>query len=212
MRKSNAKFSKQLIYSSIIIFTLSLIFAHAFSSSEYDWQKNTISQLAAQNYNLSWIMQIGFFSFGVLFLIGIVFRIKQSSKVQITDILLFFYGLAILLSGMFSAKPFIEGIPYSFVESGLHYAFALSAGMFLNLSVFACLLFSHSIKLRLFHFTFLMTIFISSLFVVLIKEEHLDISLGLMQRITYITGLVWLFMFFLKKARIETNSKLRQQL
>ncbi|MFH1534365.1 MAG: hypothetical protein ABIF80_00085, partial [Patescibacteria group bacterium] len=142
-------------------------------------------------------------------LIGIVFRIKQSSKVQITDILLFFYGLAILLSGMFSAKPFIEGIPYSSIESGLHYAFALSTGLFLNLSVFSHLLFSYTIKERLFHFVFLMTIFISSVFVVLIKEGRLDIPLGLIQRITYLTGLVWLFIYFLKRDRIETSNKLK---
>ena len=130
-------------------------------------------------------------------------------KVQITDILLLFYGLAILLSGIFSAKPFIEEIPYSLLESGLHYAFALSAGMFLNFTIFFHLIFSERTKERLFHLVFLMTIFISSMIIVLIKESELNAPLGLMQRITYLAGLIWLFIFFLKRDKIEIDNKLK---
>jgi hypothetical membrane protein len=205
----NFSISNKFIFVAIIIFTLCAIVAQIIAPIEYDWQNNTISQLAAQNYSSGWIMQLGFFGFGILFLIGIVLIIKQGSKVQITDILLLFYGLAILLSGIFSAKPFIEEIPYSLLESGLHYAFALSAGMFLNFTIFFHLIFSERTKERLFHLVFLMTIFISSMIIVLIKESELNAPLGLMQRITYLAGLIWLFIFFLKRDKIEIDNKLK---
>ncbi|MFA6392196.1 MAG: DUF998 domain-containing protein [Patescibacteria group bacterium] len=207
MKIDAMKLDAQLIYSSIIIFALCTIIAHIFSTSGYNWQNHSLSQLAAQNYSLAWIMQMGFFSFGILFTAGALLMIKNSRKVRVTDILIVFYGISVLLCGIFSSRPFAEGIPYSEIESGLHFAFAVSTGMFLNLSVFSSILTSKSINERLFHGAFLMTIFASSLFVILIRDGYLDASMGLLQRIIFFTGVIWLFIFFLKRDKIESGNK-----
>ncbi|MFA6272054.1 MAG: DUF998 domain-containing protein [Patescibacteria group bacterium] len=210
MKINTLKLDARLIYSSIIIFTICTFFAHIFSSARYNWQNHSLSQLAAQNYSLGWIMQMGFFSFGILFTTGIVLKICNSRKVQIADMLILFYGLSVLLCGIFSSRPFTEGIPYSEVESGLHYAFAVSTGMFLNLSVLSCILISKTVKERLFHGAFLMTIFISSLFVILIRDGYLNAPMGILQRIIFFTGVIWLFIFFLKRDKIESTDKPQQ--
>ena len=44
------------------------------------------------------------------------------------------YGLAILLSGVFSTEPFIEGVPYSPQEARLHSICATAAGAMLTLA------------------------------------------------------------------------------
>ncbi len=44
------------------------------------------------------------------------------------------YGLSILLAGIFSTEPFIEGVPYSLQEARLHSIFATSAGVMLTLA------------------------------------------------------------------------------
>jgi hypothetical membrane protein len=207
MKINTAKLGVQLIDSSIIFFALCTIVAHIFSSPQYNWQNHSLSQLAAQNYQLGWIMQLGFFSFGILFTIGIVLLINNSRKVSVTDVLLVFYGLSVLLCGIFSSRPFAENIHYSEVESGLHYAFAVSTGMFLNLAVLASILISKSIRDRLFHGAFLITIFISSLFVILIRDGYLDAPMGILQRIIFFTGVIWLFIFLHKRDRMIPETK-----
>ncbi|MFA6525085.1 MAG: DUF998 domain-containing protein [Patescibacteria group bacterium] len=207
MKINTLKLDTRLIYSAIIIFFFCTVFAHIFSSAQYNWQNHSLSQLAAQNYSLGWIMQLGFFIFGILFTAGVILKIKNSRKVRIVDMLVLFYGLSVLLCGIFSSRPFAEDVPYSEVESGLHYAFAVSTGMFLNLSVLASILTSRSVGERLFHGAFLITIFISSLFVILIRDGYLDAPMGILQRIIFFTGVIWLFIFFLKRDRIESDNK-----
>lgn len=204
MKNKIGKIGALLINASIIFFAVCTLAAHIFSSPQYNWQNHSLSQLAAQNYSLGWIMQIGFFWFGILFTAGMILKISDGKKIRVADVLLVFYGMSVLLCGIFSSRPFSEGIPYSEVESGLHYAFAVSTGMFLNLSVLASIMSSKNVKDRLFHGIFLMTIFISSLLVILIRDGYLNAPMGMLQRIIFFTGVIWLFMFLHKRDRIES--------
>jgi hypothetical membrane protein len=46
---------------STTLFLVFIIIAHIFSTDNYDWTKNTISDLGSQVYDRKLIMQIGFY-------------------------------------------------------------------------------------------------------------------------------------------------------
>ena len=46
---------------STALFVVFIIVAHIFSTDNYDWTKNTISDLGSQVYDRKLIMQIGFY-------------------------------------------------------------------------------------------------------------------------------------------------------
>ncbi|MCB0361850.1 MAG: DUF998 domain-containing protein [Bdellovibrionales bacterium] len=47
------------------LLTTSLFFAHASAPNDYSLKRNTISELAGQNYKYAWIMRSGFIGFGL---------------------------------------------------------------------------------------------------------------------------------------------------
>jgi len=48
---------------STTFFVLAIVVAHIFSTNNYDWTKNTISDLGSQGYDRKLIMQFGFLAF-----------------------------------------------------------------------------------------------------------------------------------------------------
>jgi len=104
------------------------------------------------------------------------------------------YGLAVLLSGFFSAAPFIEGVAYSVREDMLHSSFAQAAGVFFSIGIFYTLIVSPDPKEKLFHAIFLILVMGISMAFGLEENGIIHLGRGLIQRILYLVSFVWLLM------------------
>lgn len=136
--KSASVFSNLLArsyFSSVAYILVFIVLAHLLAPDEYVLYRNSISQLAGQGYDLAWVMRAGFIAFGILVLIAGVGRIGIDRGRVYREFPIMLYGLAILMSGIFSTNPFIEGVPYSEAEAQLHTVFATAAGVALSVGI-----------------------------------------------------------------------------
>jgi hypothetical membrane protein len=171
---------------STTLFVLFIIVAHIFSTDNYDWTKNTISDLAAQGYGRKLIMQIGFLTFGITLSFGIFIN---GFKWQSTPLLI--YGLCIALTGIFCTKPFIDIISYSKTHSMLHSIFAQIAGISFSIGILIQLFFTIDLSLKFIHISFfILVIGLSVTFGLLTNYQ------GITQRILYGISLLWLINYY----------------
>ncbi len=102
---------------STALFVLTIVVAHVFSTNNYDWTKNTISDLGSQGYDRKLIMQFGFLAFGLIFSAGIL---ANGLTWRTTPILI--YSLCVGLTGIFCTKPFFNvGSDHEFWELQLDF-------------------------------------------------------------------------------------------
>jgi len=153
----------------------------------YTWYLNSISQLAAQAYSRAWIMRAGFIGFGILVQVAGINRMRASGPWWYREIPIMLYGLAILLSGIFSAEPFLEGVSYSAAEAHLHGIFATVAGITLVAATLVYALTDEPVSRRRVHWIALLAISgISLLF------GSLTAVAGATQRVLWAVGFAWL--------------------
>lgn len=93
---------------SVGLFVGIIIIAHYFATNPYNWKANTISELAAQNYPYRWIMKIGFILFGGTLAVGIIHKLMNGNGILLTELPILIYGLAILVSGLYSTNPIVH--------------------------------------------------------------------------------------------------------
>jgi hypothetical membrane protein len=105
------------------IFVLAIVVAHIFSTNNYEWTKNTISDLGSQGYDRKLIMQFGFLAFGLILSAGIL---ANGLTWRTTPILI--YGLCVGLTGIFCTKPYFNLDNYSVTQSTIHSTLAQIAG------------------------------------------------------------------------------------
>ncbi len=182
----------RLILFSLFYFVAIIIVAHFFVPPEYHWAHNTVSDLAAQGLHYQWIMQLGFIGFGLLLNVGLISKSVSAKKIFYPDVLIMLYGLAVLLSGFFSAAPFLEGVSYSIQEDKLHSLFAQAAGVFFSLGILAYLITSPDPKEKLFHTVFLILVMGTSMLFGLEENGVIHIDRGLIQRTLYLVSFIWL--------------------
>jgi len=176
---------------SVVIFVVIIIIAHFFVPSSYDWKNNTISELASQNYSNKWIMKIGFILFGGVLSIGIASKSMYTKKLLIKEFLILIYGLSILVSGVFSTKPFVEGLDYSELESQIHSYCASIAGVSFSISLLIFGFSESKMNLKFTHYGFfIFVIGCSALF------GLLDSNVGIVQRIMYLGSFIWLLFYY----------------
>ena len=113
----------------VVFIIIALLAAHLLADDAYRWRLNSISQLGAQAYDRAWIMRVGFVGFGILIQAAAIRRIPLAGRFWFREIPIMVYGLTILLSGLFSAEPFLEGVRYSQQEAQFHGVFATTAGI-----------------------------------------------------------------------------------
>lgn len=183
---------KKTISLSVFYFVAAIIVAHFFVPSEYIWTQNTVSELASQGLPNQWIMQAGFIGFGLLLNLGFIQKFRIAKKVFLADVLIMLYGLAILLSGFFSTKPFIAGVNYSVQESNLHSFFAQAAGIFFSLGIFCRLIIVPTPKEKRAHAIFLLLVMGTSLAFGLSENGIILLGKGVIQRVLYLVSFVWL--------------------
>lgn len=171
---------------STALLALFILVAHIFSLDNYDWTKNTISDLGAQGYDRKLIMQIGFLAFGLtlafgLFLNGLTWRT--------TPILI--YGLCVALTGIFCTKPFIDLATYSRINSTLHSTFAQIAGVTFSIGILTQIFFTSDNNLKYTHFGFFVLVIGLSATFGLLKNYQ-----GISQRLLYLTSFIWLIKYY----------------
>ncbi|MCP4937373.1 MAG: DUF998 domain-containing protein [bacterium] len=184
----------KIIYFSVCYFIVVIFAAHFFMPPEYDWTQNTISDLAAQGLKYQWIMQLGFIGFGLLLNGGFVSKFISARTVFYPDVLIMVYGFAVLLTGVFSTEPFLEGVSFSIQEANLHSIFAQVAGVFFSIAILAYLISSPDPKSKLFHTIFLIFVIGISMVFGLAENEIIQLGRGLIQRTLYLVSFVWLLL------------------
>jgi hypothetical protein len=178
-------------WTSVCVFLGIIVLAHFFTSNPYDWKNNTISELASQKYQYRWIMKTGFILFGGILAIGIINKLMNGNGKLVTELPILIYGLAILISGLYSTKPIVDGIEYSELESKIHSYSAQIAGVALSIGLLIYGFTATNANLRIVHFvTFAFVIGFSALFGLM--NSHV----GLIQRIMYLGSFIWLIFFY----------------
>lgn len=171
---------------STILFMIIIIVAHIFAAANYDWTKNTISDLGSQGYEKKLIMQIGFLAFGLILVIGIYLN---GLTWRTTPILI--YGLCVALTGIFCTKPFLDLVTYSTKQSILHSAFAQIAGVTFSIGILTQLFFTTNKNLKYAHLIFFVLVIGLSVTFGLLKNYQ-----GIAQRLLYLTGFIWLVRYY----------------
>ncbi len=175
----------------VLVFVGIILIAHFASIKDYNWKINTVSELASQGYSRKWIMQIGFILFGLILLIGIANKIRLNTINYLIDIPIGIYGLAILLSGIYCTKPFVNGLGYSESESNIHSISATMAGIALSIGILASGIIETKSSIRLIHFAFLIFVMGMSVYFGISESNN-----GLIQKIMYLGSFCWLIKYY----------------
>lgn len=171
---------------STAVFMLSIVLAHIFSSNNYDWSKNTISDLGSQGYERKLIMQFGFLVFGLILSSGII---ANGLTWRTSPILI--YGLCVGLTGIFCTKPFFTTDNYSVSQATIHSTLAQIAGVAFTLGILLQLFYSVHKSEKWIHFVFfILVIGLSALF------GFTKIYQGIIQRLLYFTSFIWLIKYY----------------
>jgi hypothetical membrane protein len=171
---------------STALFIVFILVAHILSAENYDWTKNTISELGAQGYEKKLIMQIGFLAFGLTLTIGLILN-----RLSWQTIPILIYALSVALTGIFCTKPFTNTAIYSTTQSTLHSTFAQIAGISFSLGILTQLFFTQDNKTKYIHIAFFILVIGFSISFGLLKNYQ-----GIAQRLLYLASFIWLIKYF----------------
>lgn len=169
-----------------------IVMAHFFMPPVYSWTDNTISDLAAQRLDYQWIMQLGFIGFGVLLNGAFVKKFVAAGRVTWGDVPVMLWGVSMLITGFFSAAPFMAGVPYSVAEADMHSLFATLAGVFLTLGLVVNIFTAPTWQERVFHGVFVVLVVGISAVFGLAESGELALGKGLVQRVLWGVSFAWL--------------------
>jgi hypothetical membrane protein len=169
-----------------VFFVLVIVIAHIFSTNQYDWTKNTISDLGAQGYDRKQIMQFGFLVFGLTLSVGIL---ANGLTWRTTPI--FIYGVCVGLTGIFCTKPFFNLNDYSATQSTIHSVLAQVAGIAFTLGILLQLYYTDDKNEKWIHLLFFILVVGLSASFGLVKNYQ-----GIAQRLLYLTSFIWLVNYY----------------
>jgi hypothetical membrane protein len=179
-------FKNQYPVFATVFFVVVILLAHLLSPSSYEWSRNTISDLGAQGYSKNFVMRIGLVGFGGLLVAGVL----VNGPAPRTSLILL-YGAAILVTGVFCAKPFLPSAEWSTREHQLHSLFAQIAGVAFILAMLVSTFTSPSNGERWIHVLFVLLVSIcSGLFMFWTDRQ------GIAQRLLYLVSFIWLTRFY----------------
>ncbi|HSM72415.1 MAG TPA: DUF998 domain-containing protein [Anaerolineales bacterium] len=168
-----------------------IVLAHFFTPPGYNWTENTISELASQGHRYKGIMQTGLIGFGAILIFGVFTYFRRNSGSYFL-IFVAIYGLSIMLSGIYCTAPIDPDISFSVQESNLHSLFATIAGIGMSLGILWQVFASMNKRDRWIRIAFLVLIGgLSGLFG-LAENGILILDKGIVQRVLYLVGLIWL--------------------
>lgn len=149
LERCNGLFKMQLQHHLDSTFCVGNCVCLYFFYNNYDWTRNTISDLGSQDYDGKLIMQFGFLAFG-LTLTAVI--LLNSLTWRTTPILI--YGLCVGLTGIFCTKPFFNFDNYSASQATIHSALAQIAGVTFTLGILLQLFYSADKSEKWLHFIF----------------------------------------------------------
>jgi hypothetical membrane protein len=171
----------------VVWIVLAILIAHLLVPAPYAWTQDTISALAAQGYAQAWIMRLGFIGFGALVSIGAIRRVAANPRRYWPEIGILLYGLAVLLSGVFSTAPFQPSLDYSEPEARLHSIMATFAGITVSLAMLCCAMLEARRAPRIVHLSALALTLLLSMLLGSVPQVT-----GIAQRLLYLVGFGWL--------------------
>jgi len=174
----------------VAFFTVTIVLAHFFAPSEYNWMLNTISDLGSQQYKNAWLMRIGFIGFGVLLSTALLSSFIHAEEKNYSDLLIVVYALNVLMSGIFSTAPFTYSLTFSTGEDKLHSLFAQIAGIAFSFGILWHLSVYSNPNQKIINFVFFTLVIGFSALVGLSKKSVITIGLGLLQRGLYLVSFI----------------------
>lgn len=139
------------IYFAVIFLIVFIVISQLLTPKEYNWRVNTISELAAQNYNNKRFMQTGFIGFGILLCGSMIFNIFIKEQGFLKSLSIFIYAFSIGLSGVFCTQPFLKNVQYLRTEARIHSFLAQLAGVSFVTAILICMFESTEIKYKILH-------------------------------------------------------------
>lgn len=166
-----------------------------FSAEGYSIMANTTSQLGAQNTPNSWIMDWTFISLGIS---AIFAGIEIFNKHYFHLVLLFIFGIALSLTGIFKHAPIDLSLAYDIQEDEWHSIFASITGFAFTILAIASafVLQKRSDKIIAMGIGCLATL----LSILMFKVPEIQ---GVFQRGIFISSFAWLIYFFSNKGLIN---------
>jgi len=182
----------QLWRPAILVLALVIVMAHAIAPSFYSWRLRTISDLGSQGFPNAWLMRLGFLSFGLLLAASL--RVPAAGQaLSPVHLLVVGYGLAIAASGLWSAPPFLPGLPADAAQ-GLGHAIAANvAGLLLTLAMCASAFTSRKVADQMFDLGAFVVVCGLSLLFKLAQSGTVAVPPGIVQRLIFASGLAWLW-------------------
>ena len=178
------------LYTLAVALLLALILAaHAVAPDAYRWTQHTMSHLGAQGYERANIMRFGFVSYGALILVAAILKVAKAVRIAWPHTFIGIYGFAILLTGFFSASPFLPGAKSSVPEANLHSKFATLSGIAISTAMVAFAIMHRSSLPRIIDVVALvLTMLMSAAFF-----TFSDVA-GVFQRLLWLAGFAWLIL------------------
>ncbi|NIS80394.1 MAG: DUF998 domain-containing protein [Anaerolineales bacterium] len=187
------------LYTLAVAYIVPVLFtAHIIAPDTYDWTQHTISQLAAQGYGFSWVMDMGFIGFGALVLAAALRRLLLDPVNKWTEGPLLVCGLMFLLSSIFSTRPYIAGIPHSEIEASIHGIMGTLARITVSVSMLAYAIVDTPKNRRAVH-----AIFFASVIILNALLEILSFAQGTAQRVLVTAVLTWLVFIDMRRSRSQ---------
>ena len=184
---------KLKLFTFAVVYWILIIFvAHFFPPPGYDWTQNTISDLASQGHRYKWIMQLGLSGFGGLVVLAVIRTMIHARRMIPHSLPIALYGFTIFLSGIYCTTPINPSLSYSLNEAKLHSLFATVAGISLSLAIFWRIQTSKNRRELVAHILFFTAVIGFSALFGLAENQYVDVGMGIVQRLLYISGFVWL--------------------
>lgn len=184
------------------LFVIILLIAEYGAPEAYLWQFNTIGQLGGQNYPQSWLMNSGFLLFGFVLSIGIWMKFKKRNAYLIPELFVLGYALSLMISAYYQPRSFEEHLIYDRFEDSMNHLISSIAGISISLAIltFSLVTIDRKRKIRaLLALIVLIAISITKSFHNF-PEHH-----GLLQRVTYLIVLSWLWFDYPKIVPLSTD-------
>lgn len=174
---------------SLSIFVLFIVVSTGlafFSFEGYSILRNTTSHLGAQGSPHSWMMNMVFIALGTMS-IWITYR----SKIRYHQIVRAFFGISLLLTGLFQHAPLVEFVQADPLQDLMHSIFADTTGF-----SFTMLAIGHGIMSHGFQRSAAIIMAFASIIISIAMMAFPEI-MGLLQRIMFVSAFGWLF-FYMK--------------
>ncbi|MHA1961370.1 MAG: DUF998 domain-containing protein [Candidatus Thorarchaeota archaeon] len=176
---------------SVLYFLVIAIIAHLLTPLEYDWKRNSISELGAQQYQNKWVMQVGLSGFGITIALGSIFRLLELDPTWFVEVPVLVYAGSLMLTGVFCAKPFVQSENYSIREDRLHSVFANLTGI----SFSAAVALQSMISEEFIGFALNMLILVATLLLSM-SFGRSESKRGIFQRAIFLVGFLWLIFLY----------------